>query len=116
MSISPKYLTDPFLNKNTQNIGHQGGHRPQNEATISQTLEQLFSNSNHTNAIPILSILAQIFRTAQVSPFTGLESTGLLKFLAGDSLGLFQSLKTIQSIFASIPGMKSKNQGSGQSR
>jgi hypothetical protein len=105
-----KFLTDPFLNKNSSSIGHQGnsGMRSSGaEATISQSLEELFSNSNHINSIPLLSLLTQIFKTSQASPFTGLESTGLLKFITGDALGALKSLSTIQSVLSSIPGIKS---------
>jgi len=100
---------------NTASIGHGGNifPKPQAEPTITQSLSDLIDSSNHSHSVPLISTLSQIFSASQASPFTGLESTGFLKLIAGEGLGILSSAGKMRSIFGSLPGM---NKGSGRGR
>jgi hypothetical protein len=86
--------------------GHQGNQKERGGATLSQTLDELFRSSNTILSIPLLSTLSKIFETSQASPFTGLETTAILKFVTGKGLGLFESASSVRSIIGSIPIIK----------
>ncbi len=110
----PNFARNPI--NNLSSIGHGGNEafkQSSEQPTISQSLQTVIDSSNHSRTLPLISLLSQILSASQASPFTGLESTGFLKFIVGDGLGVMKSLGKVQSLFASIPGM---NKGAGRGR
>ena len=92
---------------NSQSVGHLGNSHGKEGHNLKQSLDELFRDSNTVLSIPFLDTLSEIFETSRASPFTGLETTGLLKFITGDSFGLFKSISSVNSILASSPIIKS---------
>lgn len=105
---------------NHMSVGHQGnssasGHKlAHGQANFIQILDDLFSSSNQLYILPLISTLAEIFETARACPFTGLEATGILKFISGEPLGLLKSAGSVKSILASMPILKGKGGGRGR--
>ena len=99
---------------NSRSIGHLGNGHGKEGHNVSQSLDELFRNSNTVLSIPFLDTLSEIFETSRASPFTGLETTGFLKFITGDGFGLFKSLSSVTSIVGSLPIIKSIVGGRGR--
>jgi hypothetical protein len=95
---------------NTASMGHGGNLFPEPEATpeVGQSLSELMNGSNHSNTMPLVSILTQIFNASQSPPFTGLESTGILNFMKMERGSLFGSFGNMRS-FLALPGFGAKS-------
>jgi len=90
----------------SQSVGHLGNGHGKEGRNLNQSLNELFDKSNTVLSIPFLDTLSEIFETSRASPFTGLETTGLLKFITGDAFGLFKSVSSVTSILGSLPIIK----------